>query len=234
MSANWQNAINYADLVSNDRIQIEIERALRKVGYFYLRKRQKKSEARKIAGKSFFLIKKEELAQAVAACEMDPLTVREGKNNLFGKHYDSVFPNADANFYLPRYWARRQVALSSRGKPQRGYAAWMALHFLWSRLDPVLKPNGMAKRFYSRCAQRDVALEKPLGQCINIIFEEILAYYEANKGSGDTVVDHSTFFRKKRGRHLEFEEYWKNSATRRSKFDTAWSKVRKVLKEGQS
>ena len=40
-NTNWQNAINYADLVSNDRVQIEIERALRKVGYAYLRKRQK-------------------------------------------------------------------------------------------------------------------------------------------------------------------------------------------------
>lgn len=101
-NTNWQNAINYADLVSNDRVQIEIERALRKVGYAYLRKRQKKGEARKTAGKAFVLITKEELAQAVAACQMDPLTVREGKNNLFGEHYKSIFPNTEANFYLTR------------------------------------------------------------------------------------------------------------------------------------
>jgi hypothetical protein len=97
-NTNWQNAINYSDLVSNDRVQIEIERALRKVGYLYLRKRQKKSEARKAAGKIYCLVKKEELAQAVAACEMDPVVVREGKNKLFGEHYKSVFPNTDAHY----------------------------------------------------------------------------------------------------------------------------------------
>ena len=36
---NWQNAINYSDLMANDRIQIDLERGLRKVGYTYLRKR---------------------------------------------------------------------------------------------------------------------------------------------------------------------------------------------------
>ena len=203
-NTNWQNAINYADLVSNDRVQIEIERALRKVGYVYLCKRQKKSEARKTAGKVFFIIKKEELAQAVAACQMDPLTVREGKNNLFGKHYKTVFPNTDANFYLTRFWARKQVGLASRGKPQRGYANWMALHFLWSRLAPALEKEDAARRFWSQSARKDASLCEPVAQAINIIFVELLNYYDANKGTGDAVLDHSTFFRNKRGRHLEF------------------------------
>lgn len=228
-NTNWQNAINYADLVSNDRVQIEIERALRKVGYAYLRKRQKKGEARKTAGKAFVLITKEELAQAVAACQMDPLTVREGKNNLFGDHYKSIFPNTEANFYLTRYWARKQVGFASHGKPQRGYAAWMALHFLWSRLEPVLKLDDIARRFWSLCARHDVILGKPLAQAINIVFEEILAYYNANKGSGDAVLDHSTFFRNKRGRHVEFENFWGNEATRTAKFDVAWAKVAEAL-----
>lgn len=232
-NTNWQNAINYADLVSNDRVQIEIERALRKVGYVYLRKRQKKSEARKTSGKAFILIKKEELAQAVAACEMDPLTVREGKNNLFGDHYNTIFPNTDANFYLTRFWARRQVGLASRGKPQRGYAAWMALHFLWSQLEPVLRSDDAARRFWSLSARRDEALCKPLAQAINLIFMEILAYYSANKGTGAGALDHSTFFRNKRGRHIEFKHFWDKEATRKTKCDVALSKVVNTLKTGE-
>ncbi len=224
-NTNWQNAINYADLVSNDRVQIELERALRKVGYVYLRKRQIKSEARKTAGKMFLLIKKEELAQAVAACQMDPLTVREGKNNLFGEHYKTIFPNTDANFYLTRYWARKQVGLASRGKPQRGYAAWMALHFLWSQLEPVLKSDDIERRFWSLCARRDEELCRPLAHAINVIFNEILSYYNANKGSGAGMLDHSTFFRNKRGRHIEFENFWDREATRTRKFDLAWENV---------
>ena len=233
-NTNWQNAINYADLVSNDRIQIEIERAMRKVGYIYLRKRQKKSEARKLAGKTFFIIKKEELAQAIAACEMDPVIVREGKNELFGTHYESVFPNTDASFYLPRFWARRHAALASRGKPQRAYAGWMALHFLWSRLAPLLKKDDAARRFWMLCERKDYALASALLQACNVIFEELLAYYRANKGTGDSVLDHSSFFRSKRGRHVEFEKFWKTSATRTAKFDTAMTKVAQAIAAGHN
>lgn len=228
-NTNWQNSINYADLVSNDRVQIEIERALRKVGYVYLRKRQKKSEARKLAGKLFFIIQKEELAQAVAACEMDPVTVREGKNRLFGDHYKAVFPNTDANFYLTRFWARKHVRLASRGKPQWGYGGWMALHFLWSCLAPVLKKEDAARRFWSLSARKDAALCKPLGQSINVIFDQLMEYYDANKGEGDSVMDPSTFFRSKRGRHVEFEKYWANEANKKDKFQTAWTKVLHAL-----
>jgi hypothetical protein len=228
-NTNWQNAINYADLVSNDRVQIEIERALRKVGYIYLRKRQKKSEARKSAGKIYFIVKKEELAQAVAACEMDPVIVREGKNKLFGEHYKSVFPNTDANFYLTRYWTRKYIALCSRGKPQRGYAAWMTLHFLWSRLGPVLKKGELARRFWLLCSKKDPSLCRQLAQLINVIFDEILEYYNANKGKGVGVLDHSTFFRNKRGRHSEFAKYWKNQARRTAKFEAAWDKLETAL-----
>ncbi|MDZ7617682.1 MAG: AIPR family protein [Patescibacteria group bacterium] len=232
-NTNWQNAINYADLVSNDRIQIEIERAFRKVGYIYLRKRQKKSEARKLGGKRFFIIKKEELAQAIAACEMDPVTVREGKNELFGTHYQAVFPSTDAGFYLPRHWARQQIRLATRGKPQWSYANWSALHFLWSRLKPLLNKEEVARRFRTMCERKDAALVVPLGQAINVVFLELLAYYRANRGTGASVLDHSTFFRNKRGRHLEFERFWKSSATRQRRFDIAWGKVTNALLAGK-
>lgn len=231
-NTNWQNAINYADLVSNDRVQIEIERALRKVGYIYLRKRQKKSEARTLAGKNFFIIKKEELAQSVAACNLDPVTVREGKNELFSTHYQAVFPSSEASFYLPRFWARRHVGLASRGKPQRAYAAWMALHFLWSRLAPVLKKKDSAHHFWMLSERKDETLSIAMTQACNVVFDELLAYYRTNKGTGDSVVDHSTFFRSKRGRHIEFENFWKTAATRTAKFDKSLANVTEAIESG--
>jgi hypothetical protein len=83
-ATNWQNAIRPSDLMSNDRRQIEIERQLRKLHYLYLRKRMTKGEARRAAGaRHLRLIKKEELAQAVAGCDLDPFIVREGKERLF-------------------------------------------------------------------------------------------------------------------------------------------------------
>ena len=136
------------------------------------------------------------------------------------------------NFYLTRYWARKQVGLVSRGHPQRGYATWMALHFLWSQLEPFFKSDDIARRFWLLCERRDKTLCEPLAQAINVIFGEILAYYDANKGSGYAMLDHSTFFRSKRGRHIEFEKFRDNKATRTAKFDAAWSKIAKVLRSG--
>jgi hypothetical protein len=69
--------------MANDRRQVELERELRKLGYAYLRKRQAKSEARRFIGQHYTMVTKEELAQAVAACELDPEIVRsEGKEGL--------------------------------------------------------------------------------------------------------------------------------------------------------
>jgi len=101
-ATNWQNAIRASDLVSNDRRQIEIERQFRKLGYWYIRKRQTRKEARKVAGsKRFIMITKDQLAQAVAGCDFDPAIVREGKEGLFEERlYGSVFPTSDPYYYL--------------------------------------------------------------------------------------------------------------------------------------
>lgn len=110
-ATNWQNAIRPSDLMSNDRRQIDIERQVRKLDYLYLRKRMTKGEARRAAGaRHLRLLKKDELAQAVAGCDLDPSIVREGKERLFEERwYDQMFPTGDPNYYLSRYWLLRQV-----------------------------------------------------------------------------------------------------------------------------
>lgn len=86
-STNWQNHIVPSDLIANDRRQIEIARQLRNLGYWYVRKRQTKGEARREAGgKQYHFIDKTELAQAVAGCDLDPAVVRKGKEKLFEEH----------------------------------------------------------------------------------------------------------------------------------------------------
>jgi hypothetical protein len=61
-ATNWQNAIRPSDLMSNDQMQIEIERQFRKLNYLYVRKRMTKGEARRAAGtRHMRLIKKEEI-----------------------------------------------------------------------------------------------------------------------------------------------------------------------------
>jgi hypothetical protein len=50
-----------------------------------------------------FIISKEEFAQVVAACDLDPLVVRTGKEQLFEEsYYSSIFPKSDPNYFLGR------------------------------------------------------------------------------------------------------------------------------------
>jgi hypothetical protein len=114
---------------------VELEMELRKFGYAYLRKRQAKSAAKRFVGQHYTMITKEELAQAVAACELDPVTVRsEGKEGLFEEqYYPKIFPTSEPLYYLIRYWLMREVRYASAGYPERAYAKWLILNFMWSQ-----------------------------------------------------------------------------------------------------
>ena len=108
-ATNWQNAIRPSDLMANDRRQIEIERNLRKLKYYYLRKRQSKREARRHAGvRRANFVKKEELAQAVAACDLDPSIVREGKH--------TIMSNGRVRLTIPRHTAINAFTMADIAK----------------------------------------------------------------------------------------------------------------------
>lgn len=232
-ATNWQNAIRASDLMSNDRRQIEIERNLRKLDYQYLRKRQGKGEAKRNAGvKHRFFITKEELAQTVAACDLDPVIVREGKEGLFEERfYGDVFPNSDPNYYLPRYWLGRHISKAAKGYPERAYAKWLILHFVWQRLSPVLGRKTLKEEF-RRASELQVSPE--LSKSIEAAFRGAAAYYRANRGTGAKQVDPSNFF-KRINHHKEFEKFWSRAGNKfRGRFDKAWSSFTTGLDESAS
>ena len=69
-------------------------------------------------------------------------------------------------------------------------------------------------------------------RAIDRVFVAGLRYYRANRGSGATVVDVSTFFRNKHGRHKEFEAFWRRSDnTSRRGFTKQWKLVQRAIKE---
>ncbi len=202
-ATNWQNAISASDLMANDRTQIEIERNLRKLDYFYVRKRESKGEARRRSGvRHAQFIKKDELARAVAACELDPSIVREGKEQLFEeRYYSQLFPNSDPYFYLPRYWLVWYVSRTARGYPERAYAKWLVTHFVWRHLSRILR---------SRVLKDVFAMEEfeSFSKACDAAFKASLAFYRARRGSGATAIDVSSFFQR-RELHTEFERFWK-------------------------
>lgn len=219
-ATNWQNAIRASDLMANDRRQIEIERNLRKLDYQYLRKRQSKGEARRTAGvKHRFIITKEELAQVVAACELDPLVVREGKEQLFEeRYYGTVFPNSDPSYFLPRYWLGKHVSKGAKGFPERAYAKWLVLHFVWRRLSSALNSKARKQRFRE---ESETNLLPTLAKAVDAAFRGAGAYYRAKRGSGPTQTDPSVFF-KRGGHHQELEKFWQSPSNKyKAKFSNA-------------
>lgn len=229
---NWQNKITASDLMSNDRVQIDLERSFRNLGYLYIRKRQSKGEARRSApGKYYKPIRKEEIAQAVAACEMDPWRVRQGKEKLFEEDlYPKVFPNADPNYYLSRYRLLREVTRGAHGNPDRGYAKWLALNFVWSHLAPAVRAAKHARAFRIQTERNGTDLARWLSRAIDKVFREISGYYRQTRGSGDATLDISRFFRDRKNHHLEFEKYWRNAKSKHA-FSDLMAKVQDAIEE---
>jgi len=216
--------------MSSDRRQIEIDRELRKVGYYYVRKRQKKSEARRAAGgRHWFFIRKEEVAQAVAACDLDPAVVRQGKERLFEERlYPAVYPTTDAAYYLSRYWLSREVSYAARGYPERAYAKWLVLNFMWEQLAPIVRARAGAEAFRAVCERGGAPA---LTRAIDASFIAALRFYRAKRGRGQKAADVSTFF-KRRGLHKTFGKFWRGSGNAsRGAFRAAWTRYQRRLGE---
>lgn len=225
---NWQHPVKQSDLVVNDRKQIEIERELRKLGYLYLRKRQSKSEAKRAVNVKYLkTVTKEDIARAVAGCEMDPRVVRMGLENLFSeKEYENIFPNNDPNYYLPRYWLMWHVNKFSPSHKEGGVSRWMVLNFMWSRLEFMVKASKNAVAFRKLCEGKEPSLHADLKKAIDKVFIVVRKYYSKNKGTM-TFLD---FFKSQKGRANEFQQFWNASTNNTAEqFDKLMTRVQKAI-----
>jgi hypothetical protein len=218
---NRQSHVKASDLLANDRVQIELERSLRKLGYGYIRKNQTKGEVKsEMGGKHYHLITKELFAQTVAACEIDPVLARTSKESLFEKeNYARIFRSADPFFYLPRYWLLQRVGKVVKGIPKQREGRWLVIHFVWSKLSPLIKGLAKARRFSEQCLRQDRDLIGPLDSAIRKVVVAALNFYAQNKGTGPDAVDVPTFFKSKRAGAKAFNEFWESSANSSSVFD---------------
>jgi hypothetical protein len=217
-ATNWQNAILASDLRANEPRQVLLQRELAKLRYHYLRKRQTKREAKRLLGNQYgFWIKKEELAQIVAACEFDPVVVRSGKEGLFKQpYYDRIFDGRSVREYLSLYWMARVIKYESSGYPNRAYAKWHAMHFLWGHLRPLLRSKAAADHFRSSCERG--YWPEPIRAATDQVFRALLDFFKIKRGTGPEALDISTFFYRTH-LHEAFDSYWRGSSNRRrSKF----------------
>lgn len=230
-ATNWQNAIRASDLMSNDKRQIEIERAFRKLCYLYIRKRQSRAEVRKLAGANrFWTISKEEVAQSVASCDLDPVILRLGKERLFEEdYYETIFPTGNPDYYLSRYWLMKQVTKVAQGYPERAYAKWLVIHYMWSFLNPIVRLEAGSRSFRKMCEKNGNSLIY-LQKSATSAFNAALLFYRKNRGKGATAIDVSSFFRK-RSLNKDFLKYWSSPANRfGNSFKKAWERFEKDFK----
>lgn len=211
-ATNWQNRIDPSDLVSNDYIQVFLERELRKRGYQYIRKKMQKKEAKlSFDSQGFYQIDKREMAQAVAACLFDPVVVRKGKEGLFeDPYYKSIFGSHSIPFYLSKYWLMKQVQYVARGYPERAYAKWLVINFAWKLLSKYIGSNNLEKRFRQSCEYNDDYVLLPLRNALVYIFRAALKFWRLNRGRGAKAKDVSSFFQLHK-LHVGFGKFWNSS-----------------------
>lgn len=200
-ATNHQNAISVSDLMSNEIEQIRIERDFRKYNYQYLRKKQTKKESRLAAGRKYnYAIKKEELAQRIAACHFEPRILRLGKDRLFEEDkYYKIFDRKPINEYLVYYWLARNI-FKFTYTIRRGYAKWLVLNFIWSRVGSEImklynkdKYRVMSERSYRQDYRKILT---PFDYAIDKIFVAAMAFYRDNKiGERGSELDESSFFK---------------------------------------
>lgn len=206
-ATNWQNAILPSDLRANDSRQVELQRNFARLRYDYLRKRQTKREAKRQLGtQHWFRIKKEELAQVVAACDLDPVIVRSGKEGLFKPPvYDDIFDGRSLHEYLAMYWLGRLVKHLGSGYPNRSYAKWHVLHSLWELTRPTLRSKRMVD-YFIREAERN-RWNPWLDKVVNQTYLATLDFFRKTRGQGEKAVDVSNFFYRP-NQHKLLKEFW--------------------------
>lgn len=204
---NWQNQIRPSDLMTNDRTQIAIERELRKLGYVYIRRRQTKGETRRTHGKkkNKLMILKGQLAQIVAACDIDPRESRSGREKLFGEQtYPKVFPNSDPLYYLSRYWVMTRVRIGVNRDPVLREARWVVLHATWDWLKGTLKTENKRRGIIQSLEQGGGQVGELLDASIGRLCKVLKRYYSANKGTGIDRQPPATFFKGPGGKGKPF------------------------------
>lgn len=106
---NTQNPVKNRDIMSNDIIQVKLQKELKKEGFFYERKKYE-SRDQKIGNDK--KIDAEKLGQSILAFYVDkPGSAKNKKQEIFGDFYNDVFDEEkiDSNFALLPYLLYKKI-----------------------------------------------------------------------------------------------------------------------------
>jgi AIPR protein len=137
LATNRQSSIPETELRSNDREQVELQRRLAKLGYYYARKTATHGEYRLKAGMQPLIVRRE-FADAVAGCLWESLPHRRTKGTLYeDEFYDAIFApeSAERGLFAWHLWRDVQARLKrSRKGAARDQGKWLVLYETWGLL----------------------------------------------------------------------------------------------------
>lgn len=120
--------------------------------------------------------------------------VRGGKEGLFEeRYYKAVFPNGNPDFYLTRYWLMRAVIYHARGNPERTYAKWVVLNFLWGELAGDVRRRARAFRTINESPRAHSDAIGHLDRVIERVLLAAVKFYREERGKGSSALDPSAF-----------------------------------------
>jgi hypothetical protein len=237
---NYQNAIKASDIASNDKVQVWLEKELRKLGYRYIRKRMIRYEENKFYSQIYdWRIDRQVLAQSVAAIVIGPKEVREGIEKLYEDErvYKRVFKeNAPTEYFLIPFWVHTAVKESST--QARSYALWFAVNYFHRALNSSIEPNDW-KKYIKICERKKLQKEREIYLCFvklgdlvfRMLIEGLFARKEKEEKKAGREIERSTFFKTEKA-VAELEIYLKSpvSSQYRKPIDTQVAKIHKILK----
>lgn len=225
-ATNSQNTIKASDLRSNDRLQVRLQRDLRKLNYFYIRKAGRSHEW-DLASQHQLRIKKEEAARAVMACRSAATLLNEGVQALFEPPiYEEVF-RLRAQQILARWWLLKTVDAHARGVGERQASKFLVMQFLWDQLGEAIEKN--EDRFIAGC-EAEGEVRDALDRAVRHASSGALQHYRKDRGSGDDRLEPNPFF-KRRDRYEEFMRFWRSRRSSHHKnFTKAANDFRRTIR----
>lgn len=225
-ATNSQNTIKASDLRSNDRLQVRLQRELRKLNYFYIRKAGRSHEW-DLAAQHQRKIKKEEAARAVMACKSAATLLNDGVQALFEPPiYHEVF-RFGAQEILTRWWLLKTVDAHARGIGERQASKFLVMQFVWEQLGEVIEEKEDV--FISGC-EADGEITAALDRVVLHASKGVLQHYRLDRGSGAARLEPNPFF-KRRDRYEKFIRFWRSQrSSHRKNFTIAAKAFRSTLR----
>ncbi len=159
------------------------------------------------------LISKEEFAQIITACEVDPTQARIAKEKLFEEqHYKRIFIDSEPYFYLSRYWLMKLIDNSSKKSQERRESRFHVMNFMWSQIAPMIRAKSKCREMIEQCERKNSDFTNHLNSAIDFTFQSMKEFFIAHRGAGNDKVDVATFFKSKRANIKTYIDFWNKSS----------------------